>query len=225
MQPWQAQRVRDSYARGLGCNRVAMSLPPPSKPLKCRSEGCRSGRTGRSRKPLYARAYRGFESHSLRQARHSGHSFSPRSSGPKARRLRPFLANCPNHSDQRIGAFGAGFGLSWPVSLTQPNHGTFGTDVDVPIVQRIIGSKTSPYFELRSLRRSERWSSNLIWSTHGRARPARPRSHLFDLNCEASVDARATPAGLSKPNRGTRTATSPARRTFRPKKTECALNQ
>jgi ChrR Cupin-like domain len=31
-----------------------------------RVEGCRSGRTGRSRKPLYARAYRGFESHSLR---------------------------------------------------------------------------------------------------------------------------------------------------------------
>ena len=31
-------------------------------------ERCRSGRTGRSRKPLYARAYRGFESHPLRQA-------------------------------------------------------------------------------------------------------------------------------------------------------------
>jgi hypothetical protein len=31
-------------------------------------EGCRSGRTGRSRKPLYPYGYRGFESHPLRQS-------------------------------------------------------------------------------------------------------------------------------------------------------------
>jgi hypothetical protein len=31
-------------------------------------EGCRSGRTRRFRKALYTRAYRGFESHSLRHA-------------------------------------------------------------------------------------------------------------------------------------------------------------
>src|SRR5665648_390896 len=37
----------------------------PSK-LHHASERCQSGRLGRSRKPLYARAYRGFESHPLR---------------------------------------------------------------------------------------------------------------------------------------------------------------
>jgi hypothetical protein len=44
------------------------SLVTTSRP----AEGCRSGRTGRSRKPLYARAYRGFESHSLRQPTFKG---------------------------------------------------------------------------------------------------------------------------------------------------------
>ncbi len=36
------------------------------------AEGCRSGRSGRSRKPLYPRGYRGFESHPLRHSRRRG---------------------------------------------------------------------------------------------------------------------------------------------------------
>ncbi len=47
---------RDSLARGGG-----VGTAPPQK------ERCRSGRTGRSRKPLTAQAVRGFESHPLRQ--------------------------------------------------------------------------------------------------------------------------------------------------------------
>ena len=35
------------------------------------AEGCQSGRSGRSRKPLYPQGYRGFESHPLRQTRRS----------------------------------------------------------------------------------------------------------------------------------------------------------
>ena len=35
--------------------------------MRARAERCRSGRSGRSRKPLYPQGYRGFESHPLRQ--------------------------------------------------------------------------------------------------------------------------------------------------------------
>ncbi len=36
----------------------------------CIQERCQSGRTGRSRKPLYRQLYRGFESHPLRLKPH-----------------------------------------------------------------------------------------------------------------------------------------------------------
>ena len=60
-------------ARGfaLGSRRPRHRFCAPCRPVgagaRLSAEGCRSGRTGRSRKPLYARAYRGFESHPLRQ--------------------------------------------------------------------------------------------------------------------------------------------------------------
>lgn len=41
-----------------------VASPPPRR--RTSAERCRSGRTGRSRKPLCAQAYRGFESHPLR---------------------------------------------------------------------------------------------------------------------------------------------------------------
>ena len=59
--PGAAWRADPQTARGCRCPDQTLDKPRP------RQEGCRSGRTGRSRKPLYARAYRGFESHSLRQ--------------------------------------------------------------------------------------------------------------------------------------------------------------
>jgi hypothetical protein len=71
-----------------------------------------------------------FESHSLRQDALSGHSFSASDQWLKSRRLRPFLANCPNHGARPEGP-------RWPVSVSlgplsprQPNHGHFGTDVE-----------------------------------------------------------------------------------------------
>ena len=54
--PWWAFPVPSGAVRG-----------PPSGP-RPGAEGCRSGRTGRSRKPLYPCGYRGFESHPLRQS-------------------------------------------------------------------------------------------------------------------------------------------------------------
>ena len=57
-----------------GARRRACRLAPPSllsgrlrRGHAFRAERCRSGRSGRSRKPLYPCGYRGFESHPLRQ--------------------------------------------------------------------------------------------------------------------------------------------------------------
>ena len=54
----------DPAGRPAGRSTRAAS-PPPRR--RTSAERCRSGRTGRSRKPLCAQAYRGFESHPLRQ--------------------------------------------------------------------------------------------------------------------------------------------------------------
>jgi hypothetical protein len=66
---------------------------------------------------------------SLRQDAQSGHSFSPRSSGPKARRMRPFLGNCPNHGARPEGPLWACFRLSRPTfsDATEPEPFWYGS--------------------------------------------------------------------------------------------------
>jgi hypothetical protein len=46
---------------------TCLAIPAPTFGAEDLKERCRSGRSGRSRKPLCAQAYRGFESHPLRQ--------------------------------------------------------------------------------------------------------------------------------------------------------------
>ena len=48
------------------CNRPRPRLSLPALTTRCLAERCQSGRSGRSRKPLYLHGYRGFESHPLR---------------------------------------------------------------------------------------------------------------------------------------------------------------
>ena len=73
--PWDARAVQPVPLPRRGPCASVRAVPRiggrhrPAAALLSRSqtEGCRSGRTGRSRIPLYACAYRGFESHPLRQ--------------------------------------------------------------------------------------------------------------------------------------------------------------
>src|SRR5215831_19413078 len=64
------QAARDILAGREGM--VARTRSPPYKRGRKTTERCRSGRSGRSRKPLCVQAYRGFESHPLRQKRVRG---------------------------------------------------------------------------------------------------------------------------------------------------------
>lgn len=75
-----ADRWRGAPCGGsTGCAMVRPACPrAPWTAPQARLERCRSGRTGRSRKPLYARAYRGFESHPLRQV------YAPSAPAPSA---------------------------------------------------------------------------------------------------------------------------------------------
>ena len=54
------------------CHKLARIRPAQAKPSAL-AERCRSGRSGRSRKPEYGFPYRGFESHPLRHRALSNH--------------------------------------------------------------------------------------------------------------------------------------------------------
>jgi hypothetical protein len=102
-----------------------------------------------------AARYRESESLSLRQSTHLGHSFSCARHGPERRRMRRFPASCPNHEDRPGDPFRAVFRLSRPLSLTQPNHGHFGTDVGSAQTQGLRECLQGCGLERRPLRRSE----------------------------------------------------------------------
>ena len=74
----RANPLADNYLSGLGealrartgSVKVRAAFDPPAAAFPCSrflAERCQSGRSGRSRKPLCVQAYRGFESHPLRQ--------------------------------------------------------------------------------------------------------------------------------------------------------------
>jgi hypothetical protein len=65
---------------------------------------------------------------SLRQPRQSGHSFSCACHRSESRKKRPFPAICPNHAPRPKGPFSGSRG---PPSPKQPNHGHFGTNVEI----------------------------------------------------------------------------------------------
>jgi hypothetical protein len=73
----------------------------------------------------------------------------------EARRMRPFLASCPNHGARPEGHFGPFFVSLGRVSLTQPNHARFGTDVGSAQIQWFRESPKGCGFEGRPLRRRE----------------------------------------------------------------------
>jgi hypothetical protein len=106
--------------------------------------------------------YRGFESHLLRQDALSGHSFSAPDPRSESRRMRPFLANCPNHEDGLRAHFGPFFVSLGPLSPKQPNHGHFGTDVESSIIQRVEWRLKVCGFERRPLRRGRPGSNDPV---------------------------------------------------------------
>ena len=72
-----------------------------------------------------------FESRSVRQLPRSGHSFWHSSGGPEPRRMQAFATILPNHG-HRPQAYFEPFSVSLgPLSPTQPNHGHFGTDIEI----------------------------------------------------------------------------------------------
>jgi hypothetical protein len=99
---------------------------------------------------------------SLRQEALSGHSFSAPDPRSETRRLRPFLANCPNHEDRLEAHFGPFFASLGSLSPKQPNHGHFGTDVESSIIQRVGGLPKGSGFERIPLGRSEPGSNRLV---------------------------------------------------------------
>ena len=90
-----------------------------------RAEGCRSGRTGRSRKPLYARAYRGFESHSLRQYQLSEPALRPRIGPLKPRNSAVFrgrLCTSPGRRGAENSLCRAGFSAAVHLGHSVPTQ-------------------------------------------------------------------------------------------------------
>jgi hypothetical protein len=100
---------------------------------------------------------------SLRQSSHAGHSFSAPCGRPERRRIGAFPAILPNHARRPTGPFRALFLSLGPLSLTQPNHGRFGTDVRSQSIQLVRLGQNGLGFERRPLRRgklgSERFGS------------------------------------------------------------------
>jgi hypothetical protein len=73
-----------------------------------------------------------------------------------------FAAICPNHRAGRPAHSGRFSASLRTLSLTQPNHGRFGTDVRTAQSQGVRGSLTGRGFERAALRRSERRSKQLV---------------------------------------------------------------
>jgi hypothetical protein len=99
---------------------------------------------------------------SLRQDAQSGHSFCVIRRRPECRRMRAFAVICPNH-EHRPGSPFRLFSVSLrPPSLTQPNHGHFGTVVRSPPDQWVMRCQLGGGFESAALKRSEHGSNNSI---------------------------------------------------------------
>jgi hypothetical protein len=99
---------------------------------------------------------------SLRQDALSGHSFSCGWRRSKDRRMRafpPIVRTTGTRPEAHFGPFSASLR---PLSLTQPNHGRFGTDVGSSTNQLVTGMLIGPGFERAALRRSKRGSNNSI---------------------------------------------------------------
>jgi hypothetical protein len=109
--PWGAGSDRRKVRSALGDDPLSFSQPPSS---------AASATTTASNQ--------GFESLPLRQDAQSGHSFSEADQRSEPRRMRPFLANCPNHEDRLWDPFWAFFTLSRPTfsDATEPRPIWYG---------------------------------------------------------------------------------------------------
>jgi hypothetical protein len=99
---------------------------------------------------------------SLRQDALSGHSFSAPDQRSESGRLRPFLANCPNHEDRLEGPLRAVFRLSQPTfsEATEPRPFWYGCQNLNSSMCR--GRAKCVGFEKPPLRRSEHGSNRLV---------------------------------------------------------------
>ena len=73
--------------------------------------------------------------------------------------FRSFVRTMRTASEAHFGPFPASLR---PLSLTQPNHGRFGTDVERSIIQWVRGGPKGIGFEKASLKRSEQGSNRLV---------------------------------------------------------------
>jgi hypothetical protein len=71
----------------------------------------------------------------------------------------PIVRTTGTRPEAHFGPFSASLR---PLSLTQPNHGRFGTDVGSSTNQLVTGMLIGPGFERAALRRSKRGSNNSI---------------------------------------------------------------
>jgi hypothetical protein len=119
----KAGEVRQDRAAS---DELAIISPPP--PLWSMIGGLLFSTRPRGHAAVQQQWYQQFESRSLRQDVQSGHSFSCACHRSESRRKRPFPAICPNHAPRPKGPFSVSRG---PPSPKQPNHGHFGTDVEI----------------------------------------------------------------------------------------------
>jgi hypothetical protein len=81
--------------------------------------------------------------------------------------FRPFVRTTSTGPEARFGPFSVSLR---PLSLTQPNHGHFGTDARISINQLVTELPTWGRFERTSLRRSDLGPNDPVRSAGGRAR-------------------------------------------------------
>ena len=114
----------------------------------------------------------------------------------------PFIRTTRRGSEAHFGPFPVS---PRPLSLTQPNHGHFGTDVESSIIQWVGGRPKGVGFEKAPLRRSEQGSNYSIWygscaSSAGPAAaslaPVAPPVHPAPHVGRARADHTRTPLGV-----------------------------
>jgi hypothetical protein len=90
--------------------------------------------------------------------------------------MRAFAAFLPNHGSWPEARFWVVFRLSGPPSLTQPNHGHFGTDVGSSHIQWLKDRSKGRWFESRPVRRSKLGANEMVRyrTCRGVRHPPRP---------------------------------------------------
>ena len=97
--------------------------------------------------------------------------------------MRALAAICPNHRRRPTGPFWAVFVSLRPLSLTQPNHARFGTDVRSSQNQWVPGHPEGHGFERAALRRSEQGSNSSVrYGSFAYSPSARRRSSNSSLS-------------------------------------------